>query len=422
MSRIFSEALFDIKKMGKLSVILLLQISLLLFALNFFSSFNRNEIKEANKEVEISQEMKCYNLVDNLVGDYETEFLRNDDALIRLKSFYSKLKSKKEYGYVEAHQNAMLIFSDKLPETTLLRYESGEPEKSIGTVDGQVACDVNSIVVSAEFMVQNEVKNEKGNVIQISTFDNSRPIVVLGYEYSQIFDVGDEVRIITPLRKEQNYIVAEILEEGANVFLHGKYLNLDRYAVTVFPPTKSIPDDYDEYKSQVTQFLMLTNGQFNTTANPNEIQDFVNEACNECGIYPSSQVTGATNAQLAITGTSIEALIDVFKKLLVLVAGFSIVSSVIFISIKVSRNKKYCAVLIMNGYSKKEIFSIIVLSFALILVGANIVGLIGMKIFASLMHARTINPLITILANVIVLLVATASSFLLIKETEVEKL
>ena len=195
---------------------------------------------------------------------------------------------------------------------------------------------------------------------------------------------------------------------------------MDRYVVIGFPASKDVPDNYDEYVFQKRLLLTKINGVFYTKIEPNEIQDFINDKCKELEIFPASSVEYATNAQVAITGTSIAELIDVFERLLILLGGFSVLSSILFVSIKINRNKKYYAVLIINGYSKMELFMIISFSLLGVVLGADLISVIALKVIGDMFGVqRLFYATLFIISNVLVLGSAMISTFRLVKKTEV---
>lgn len=423
MGRVFNEAFFDIKKHPGVSLLILVQISILIFSANFFFEVIGNTINQTKEQNAEIGELRHYALTDNLVGDYEKEFLKREDALINLKKFNAALENKDEYGYVEAYQSPLLIFDEKMPETTLLGYDDNNPERSIGKVNGEVACEVKGFAVTKGFMRLNPVRNSAGEIIPDSMYDeeNGNVNIILGHEYEGIYSIGDEIRAMNMGEKIVSLRVVDFLEEGASVYYRNKYLNLDRYVLTVFPSDKEIPEDYEEYHSQIVRLIMKMNGEFVTKENPDDIQAFVNEACKEAHIYPASKVESSTNAQIAITGTAIDVIIKTFEKMLVILAVFSVASTIIFASIKISRNKKYYGVLLLNGYSKKEIFAIIMVSFGIVIACANALGLFVYKLSALFTTIDSINVPATIVANLVVFLSAMVSTFFIIKETQIDK-
>lgn len=423
MGRVFNEAIFDIKKHPALSVLIVIQIAVLVFSVNFFFEGLNTTVHETKKENAEILELKHYTLTDNLVGDYEKEFLKREDALINLKKFCQSLKEKAEYGYVEAYKDPLLLFSESIPETTLLNYENGSPQQSIGTINGEVACEVKGFIVTKEYMKYNRVRNSAGEEISEEFFEesNSGKGIILGHDYFGVYNVGDIIRVMSIDEEIMELKVMDILEEGASVYYRNQYLNLDRYVLNVFPSDKEIPENDKEYHAQIFRMLMRINGEFVTKENPDDIQAFVNEACKEAHIYPASKVEASTNAQIAITGTAIDVIIKTFEKMLVILAVFSVASTIIFVSIKISRNKKYYGVLLLNGYSKKEIFAIIMVSFGIVIACANALGLFVYKLSALFTTIDSVNVPVTIAANIVIFLSAIASTLFIIKETQIDK-
>ena len=426
MGRIIKESIFEMRKNRGLTFLMIFQISLSIIFLNLFIAVFQEDIKKTDAEVKENDGIQTLQLRDSLVDESERAFMANEDALVRLKRMYSMLKSKREYGYAEAYNNPVLMFSDKVPQTALYMYDYGDAERSVGIIDGKTACEVKCLIVDSEFIKHNRLESIKGEEIPSELFEdngNGNPIIIVGNEYEGVFNSGDFIHVVTPFDKGNDMEVHAVLKEGSNVLYRNQYLNLNKYVVIAMPEGKSIPTDDEDYHNQIILFLFKINGVFYTRANPNEVQSYVNEVCDALGVIPASNVSNSTNAQVTITGTSIKTLIDAFKQLLMLICIFSILSTVLFAFIKAKRNKKYYAVLLINGYTKGELFLIMAGSMLLILSVSNVVGLTVGKIVGKMLGSpNAISIDTTVLADAIILNVAVITAMIIVKKTEIWRL
>ena len=98
-------------------------------------------------------------------------------------------------------------------------------------------------------------------------------------------------------------------------------------------------------------------------------------------------------------------------------------STILFAIIKAKRNKKYYAVLLINGYTKGELFLIMAGSMLLILSVSNVVGLTVGKIVGKMLGSpNAISIGATVLADAMILTVAVITAMIIVKKTEIWRL
>lgn len=366
MGRLVRESLFTIKQSKAFFILLLLQYFVLFFCITFFSNLAENELSASRVN---PNKVGFYYVIDNLVGDYEEDFRANSDYLFRLKKMSSLLHNSGKYEYMEIYKNPVALFLEPIPQK-IADWSHKDSQVQIGEIWGKSACEVNGMYVSVNSLNYINGGMMEGSLPSECDFFNS---VVVGSEFAEMVNIGDELELMAPFTDKIRMKVVGILNEGANIYFSGKYQNLDRFIVFPLMDIKDMPiDDEDETRQRILYYMKI-NGQFVTDASPDEIQDYVNASCAACEIYPASIVEGSSNAQNAITGESIKLLLDSLKEIMVIVGTFSLISTILFTILRVKREKKYYAILLMNGYSGIEMTEIIVLSSLYIL----IIGLCG---------------------------------------------
>ena len=123
MKTIVKELILDIH--DSIFASLILEIQLFAFSLLCLFAFRFSEEVNSLQSgmVYAHQEKELYRLVDNLVGQYETEFFQNRDSLARLGIMYSKLKNAEQFEYLEMYDNPIVFVSDTVPDEVLYTYE-----------------------------------------------------------------------------------------------------------------------------------------------------------------------------------------------------------------------------------------------------------------------------------------------------------
>ncbi|MBP5625252.1 MAG: hypothetical protein J6X36_10320 [Lachnospiraceae bacterium] len=423
MKRIIREVLFELNNHKLISIMLGVQISLFIICSEIMLFMRNTELAPVKEKIDDYGNIGCYSIFDNLVGEAETEFLSNSDACLILKEFEAELKRKKEYGYCEIYSNPLLLFSDKIPETALSQYEYGNKANDIGMVDGQIACQIKNIFLDNE-TVDSFIFNESAysTVIDCLYSDelrtNINPIV-LGYDYKDNYEIGETLGIITPFSDKKEYTVTGFFEKGDNILCKGRFVNLDRYVLTLFPEGKEIVDSEEENFNQIRLYLMKINGQFITTSSPTDVQNYVNSLCLELNIIPASTVSNSGNSQLTITKAAMEKIMISITDISVLTGIFSLITVLLFVTLRISSNKRYYTILYINGYSISELLLIQVISFAFILLAADIVGYLAMYAISKIGFPCRLDGIYIFLVDLTIMVIVTFSSYIAVKRKNI---
>ena len=100
----------------------------------------------------------------------------------------------------------------------------------------------------------------------------------------------------------------------------------------------------------------------------NELQTLIQEICESSGVSPVSSVEGATNQQSKLVEMNMQDVSRILKKMVTLLYVFSAVATILFMIMKIDKNNRYYSILLLNGFSYKQVMSIIMGSLVLLMV------------------------------------------------------
>lgn len=376
MRKVWKEIVFDVRKAPYLFVLLLIQL-IVYFGIFLFREQIANEIGKAEDMIAYRlQETQYYRLVDNLMGEYEEAFLKNKDALAKLKMMYHMLSNNSNFEYLEIYNNPIVLIGDNIRDEFIYRYEEGDAEQYRGTVEGKLYNEIKCCFISSNVGDVFDIQCHQGAFWREDEKNNETVPIVLGSGYGKIFEVGDYIQGVTPFHENVQFEVYGILDEGEYLIYNDRIQNLDRYVLVPLQDAETLPEAGGKIGNQIFLYLCKINGTLASPLPPNDLQDIVQEICDACGITPSSTVAGSTNTQSYILKVSMEDVLQTFNEMLFLLNVFSIVSTIFYILIKVNKNQKYYGVLMLNGFSVMQVFFILLGSVMLSLILAEIAAIL----------------------------------------------
>lgn len=409
MRKILEETLFDIRKNMVLFIVMTLQFTVC-FYICIFSEQLRYEIAFLKEEVLGKKlEYKYYDITDNLVGSYENEFFEKEDALGRLKIMYSMLKNNDNFNYLEIYENPVVIIGDNIGDKLIYRYEQGETDIYRGTENGQTLNEVKCYWISSNVGEAFDFRYREGSLWSEQESNNDVIPILLGYDYIGIYNVGDTISGITPIDGRIRFEVCGILEEGSYLVNNDRMINLDRYVLLPLQDAGTVPESAEEERAQRILYLLKINGTLQSNLSADELQQIVTEICNSSGVTPISSVLGATNVQSYIMRDSLENILEMIENMLLVLVIFSIFTALFYVLIKIDKNKRYYAILSINGFSMSQIKSIILGNILFPIIAADLAaGLIACLIsFILNFQSLPLGKLIGINASLVLLAFVT---------------
>ena len=397
MKFIIHEMFLNIKK--ELKIFLLL---VGLSAVGIFCIFVADDLLgQTNQQVEkykdVYEDIQFYSIENNFMGEGDQE-LKIPENTIKFKKFLTLLQESEYFEYLMMYMQPVNIVNYRGKENNIYGYEysSDITNKTITyeDEDGTVKSKTN---VKAFWLGNNvfdffDLQLSEGNTFQEEDFilNPEEPIsVVLGANYADEYSVGDIIDIRFIFAESEAKVIG-FLKEGSNVYFKDTFLNLDNYVIMPM----FLNDDYegkDIYNFSVNYFYILRNsGTIASRLAVEDIQEIIADYTEEAGferengyIIMGYDYTFKINFDMGIE--MIDFLISIIVILIILAV---IVLNTICIMNKMNKNKRYYAILMLNGCSKTQICYILLLELLFIFILANIFAGIVM---ISLSGINTLN-------------------------------
>lgn len=420
MEKIGKEIVFDIRKNPFLFLIMAIQLTVY-FLVGFFSGQLEKEIDFQGKDIgQDRQETKYYRIIDNLVGQYEEDFFRDSDALGKLKIMYAQLINNDNFEYLEMYDNPIVLIGENIKDELLYRYEYGEGDGHRGIENGEIYNEIKCFWMSCNVGDIFDIQCQKGSLWKEETKNETPTPIVLGSDYLGIFEVGDMIDGLSPVDEDARFQVYGILDEGEYVVHRGKVLNLDRYVLIPLQDAKNLAATKEEIGSHRILYLFKINGALRSDLPANELQDIIQEICDSSGVTPASSVVGATNMQSYILNVSLGDILALFKEMLVMLNVFSSIATLLYLSIRIDKNREYLSILVLNGFSVKQIMGILLGTLALLLLISETIAAALFYFIAFLIwKGAEISIAGIVVYNLAILSAAMAVSFIKLKKLDI---
>lgn len=200
MFSIFNEAKLFLKNNKSLFAVINIILSFFTFlsALLFSNLEISGSVKSAFENIQSNNEK--YHIVDD--GMDVSKYYRSLSEFINLKNFYNLLSHNDKFEYYELIQQPLNMETSVEDKKTFIKfspdYEYGESSDLV-TIDDKKYLAVKNIFVSMNYYNElnfNIVKGRGFNKddILFKNMKDSIP-VIMGYEYMQIFQVGETINV-----------------------------------------------------------------------------------------------------------------------------------------------------------------------------------------------------------------------------------
>lgn len=359
MNRIKKEIIYFFSRKLFFSQLIVFQLIICFSVFMFSVCFSDYSTFKTRKYNETFSDKHFYELSDHFVGD-ETDFLRKDDALQKLKLFYSKLVSDNRFTYNEIYRQPVYIKDFSGPNEFYYGYTEGG---KIRIKDDMSL--VNALWCGYDIINNFEIETDKGRWFLKDEFSNTYEDtipVVLGNSYKEYFEINDVISAETMTDNifgNEKMQVTGFLKKDSVVSAGQKFINLNKYIIMPSLNILSIPDNTDERNSLISLYLRKSNGEISSEHNAEYIQMIVSEICKDLKIEPYYRVVGAENQQVQYIHTDIDACNQLLKILSVVMIIFACGMLTAFQIINVKQNIKYFSVLLVSGMNYHDVFLII---------------------------------------------------------------
>ncbi len=344
---------------------------------------------QVKKYQETFEEKQYYSILDNFMSTNGSE-LTGEKSLSNLKTFLNSIRNSEYFDYYMMYDQQVYIENYKGNEKNIYGYEH---RANIDQMNIKILADddtaklctcVKGFWLGENVLADFDLHLQGGKFFQEKDFilTTTEPIsVILGSNYSDEYEVGENIYVDFIFAGREAKIIG-ILEEGSNLYYRGNYVNLDRFVILpIF-----LNDEYNEqsiYRFETNHFYTLRNsGLIATKLSMEDIQEIITEYSSEAGFKTSYYITeydGTSKKTFGLGIIDIQFLLIIVSVLITIIA---LTMLTIFYLDKIKKNKRYYAILMMNGSNKRQIFGILLCEIVFILIMAYVLGT-GIVVFLS---------------------------------------
>lgn len=408
MNKIISEFFCSLQTKASLFFIIcffnILAVAGIMFSCNLIQ-YEREITNEYNM---IYDDWKYLNTGD-LFEDAGRSFFNDRNWLVKLKAYNHKLHDSTEFQYLEIYDQP--IYCNEYKKDEFLQYYTHDKElskrvASVQTQDGDIEsfyC-LQAVWLGLEVFEQFNIQIKKGSLFQQKDYDyvyGEDSVILLGAEYEEFYQVGDTITLCFPFAAiDFNAKIIGILPRGSNIDRGGRLINLDRRIIIPQYNMEEYPSGEKDQRFQESLYLNKNSGVIATKISANSVQDIINKYNSELDIFPNYYVTGTTNQQSAILKSTLSQIAGFTLQIVILFMVVTTVFTIIYIYMKINKSKRYFAILLINGFTMKELHVIIMLE----IISIYLISLtIGMPIGALITLSFGITTFNSLLYIIIVL-------------------
>lgn len=348
------------------------------------------ETKEQTEEYkEVYEDIQFYTILDNFVGEADAEL--SEQNVVKFRKFLELLSGSSYFEYFMGYTQPVSIEDYRGKESNIYGYEhgvnlagaTGESEDEDGNIQRRTG--VKAFWIGDNVIDYFKLRLREGRQFTEDDFvlKPDGPIsVILGANYAEEYSVGDELLISCYFVKRPAEVIG-FFEEGTNIYYRGKFLNLDNYVI--MPVFKN--DTYEGkevFGFDTVHFYTLRNsGIIATKLSMGDVEEIIKDYSREAGFEYID------NAYYVVEydGTeknNFDHGIEVVSFLVSAIAACALAAAFVFVGVcaanRTKKNRRYHAVLALNGCRKGQICAILLFDAALL---DLLAGLLAVVLFAA---------------------------------------
>ena len=419
MKNILREARLGLKRQSKISMMLLIQLIISFTLITVLLATALSLIHNQSLLGNLFQTDEVYQLSDMAFGDTVDPYIHEDSGVQKLKSFYLDLSKNTNYLYLEKHLQPTEIADFSGSDIFRSAYEGGymNPPRE---VNQKQYSEVNTCQLNAAAIQYYQLSVCKGELLSeedMACTSLTIP-VLLGYEYSGVYDIGDTLDADYLLTKYQ-FLVVGILKQNSAIVKDDYISYLDRYIImpsltwdTESTKAGGVLTQGATYFNKINGTVVLRDGY--------TLTDFVNyvENCRlSNGIDFDMTILAQSPLTLSIIkSTAYESSQNMFV-IIALLFVFCGISTFFAIYYKVKSNTQTYSILLICGYQIKEIKRIVFTEFVLLFSIALLISLFLSQLLLSSAFRIAVFAITALLSYLLLFL---ASRFIRINDLTTE--
>ncbi len=405
MNIFIKEAFFGLRRHPIMTGLLLIQLTvsftLIILLINILYSLIHSHKRFSNH----FDDSQRYTLSDQASDEAIHDYLNNTSSLMELKKFYSDLLSNTNYIYLECSRQMCQVADFTSQAKFLCGYEEGSPSQPYN-VDKITYSDVKAVQLNENSLRYFQIYVDQGRLFGEKDMfvSQDRIPVLLGYEYSGIYHVGD-VLIANYLGSKYSLNVIGILEKNSAIIQRRGMTYLDRYIVMPSLNWNSEPTSETELFTQGAAYLNKVNGTV-VLREGYTLTDFVNHLENSRlsnGITFEFSVLAQSEITLTLLKAASYESFNNMLKIVIILFFYLNISLIYFIKYKLIKNIKIYKILLLCGYNNSEIKWIAITEIMILFIVSLLISLI--------VAFTMLGPAFQFRINILVALVSFAAVF-----------
>lgn len=349
---------------------------------------------QAEKYREVYEEVQFYSIQDSLLS-YAPEEVNTVENTPKFRKFLDLLLQSEYFEYLMMYKQPVYIenYKGKFNNVDLYEHRKNisDATKEIKGQDGSIrlSTGVNALWIGDNVIDYFGLELSDGRQFTENDFILKTPeepiSIILGANYVGDYKVGDEL-FISFVFAERPAKVVGFLEEGCNVYYRSRFRNLDNYLIM---PT-FMNDTYEGkeiYNFNVNYFYNLRNwGTVATKLSIQDVEEILDIYSKEAGfeLEKAYYIKEAATAEKINFDHGIEAV----SFLVSAIAAAALAAAVVFVGVcaanRTRKNRRYHAVLALNGCGKGQICAILLLDAALLdLLAGLLAGVLFTALFGT---------------------------------------
>ncbi len=314
-----------------------------------FSSLMLHEAQlDFDKYEEVYDEGKYYGIGDNFF-DEAGEALRNMDNYVDLLvDFNNWLLNNGRFKYLEGREEFISYIDNK--------GENHRSTESYWTSPNDIT-HFGLNVCKGRMLEQQDFIHTKGMANDTGLRSDDELPIVLGYGFIDKYDLGDTIEVYHNLFAGKARIVG-FLNQGSTVFsiYTQGVISLDNYFVFPF---------FNQFSgNESTKYMRILYYQKNfcrvySRYSTDDTQDMINEYTSLLGI-PGGYIVFASNHQWQpVFAKNLDETVTGIKGVAIGISLFSALSLGLYLFVKIRKSLKYYGILLLNGFSSRQIMKLI---------------------------------------------------------------
>ncbi|MEG1132542.1 MAG: hypothetical protein RSD77_09495 [Romboutsia sp.] len=425
MRILIKEVIWSFKQSFMSNIILIFQLAICFWLICMLSnSFIDMGFKRYYKDY-IKNDEIYYQLAFYQSGFILKDLSSDISSIENTKSFISDLRNQEDFTYAKYTSNQnIFINSDELDKIGIGK---SDLNKFISPDLG----DPNLTALSSHQMDKNGFDYFKFDTYEGRGFNKEDYIlksssdqlsIILGYNYKDIFNVGEKIKYTYAGKQLEGEIVG-ILEKDSRIFNNNiDEISLDNEIIIPLTDFEYMPEDMEEQYHQAIVYMDILGGSNIITSIDSNNIDIARNIYNLCNMHDfmkfNPSITATTNGLNMFKGESEQAVKIIFIMIIVM-AIFCIFTFIMNMLNKIEKNMRRYLIQILQGASIKHILVTYLLEvFIVILLSLSISGYLLRREIAV---SYTFLLLLSILAFIVTILTGSIIAYRL-KNLDSDKL